>query len=292
MPTQNIPSGIKNLFGQTLFTISKTDVTLVTIIIFVVLVVVTAGASWLVQRAVERGLRMRGVGDVGTIGITKRLTHYVVMLIGLAIAFNTIGIQLGALFAAGAVFAVAIGFAMQNIAQNFVSGIILLVERTIKPGDVLVVENRVVRVEKMGLRSTIARSRDEEELIIPNGTLVQSTVTNYTLRDSLFRLRAQVGVAYDSDLRLVRATLEEAASAVAWRIHARKPRVLLLEFGSSSVNYDISVWIDNAWEAPLRRSELNEAVWWALKEAQVVIAFPQVDVHFDAPVEAALTRVS
>jgi len=85
-------------------------------------------------------------------------------------------------------FPVGLGFAMQNIAQNFVSGLILLVERAIKPGDIVEVEGRVVRVLKMGIRTTIARTRDDEEIIIPNASLVQSSVKNYTLEDSYFRI--------------------------------------------------------------------------------------------------------
>ena len=118
---------------------------------------------------------------------------------------------LEALFAAGAVFAIGLGFAMQNIVQNFVSGVILLAERTIKPGDVLQVDGRFVKVRHMGIRSTICRTLDEEEIIVPNATIVQSTVTNYTLQDSLFRLRCTVGVVYGSDMVLVKNTLQRAA---------------------------------------------------------------------------------
>jgi potassium-dependent mechanosensitive channel len=111
------------------------------------------------------------------------------------------------LFAAGAVFAVGLGFAMQNIVQNFVSGVILMVERTIKPDDVLEVEGDIVRVQKMRIRATMVRTRNEEELIIPNSTLVQGAVKNYTLTDSRFLLGTVVGVTYGSDMQLVREVL-------------------------------------------------------------------------------------
>ena len=229
--------------------------------------------------------------DRGTIGVTQRLIHYVVMAFGLGLALDNLGVDLGALFAAGAVLAVGIGFAMQNIAQNFVSGVILLVERSIKPGDVLEVEGRVVQVEKMGIRSTVARTRDEEEIIIPNSTLVQNSVKNYTLRDSLYRLRASVGVEYGSDMRLVMQVLQGAAEGLDWRFANKDPVVHLVEFGDSSVNFEVSVWITDPWVAPGRRSLLHQAIWWALKDAGVVIAFPQLDVHFDPPVEESIQRM-
>ena len=141
---------------------------------------------------------------------------YAVVAIGVVAALGTLGVNLAALVAAGAFFAVALGFAMKNIAENFVGGIILLTERTIKPGDILEVEGRVVRVTRMGLRATVARSRDDEDVIIPNAALVTNTVTNYTLRDPLYRLRTTVGVSYGSDIALVMQTLRAALAGAGW----------------------------------------------------------------------------
>ena len=159
-----------------------------------------------------------------------KLLSQIVVAIGLGIGLQTIGINLSALFAAGAIFAIGLGFAMQNIMQNFVSGVILLTERSITPGDVLKVEQQFVQVQKMGVRATIARTLDDEEIIIPNSAIVQSTVTNYTLRDSMYRLRCTVGVVYSSDMRLVREVLEEyraddAAHASDTWPHVPEPEV-------------------------------------------------------------------
>jgi len=278
------------LVNTPLLTISGTQVTPATIVTVAMIVAATWVLSRILRRWAAGGLQSRGV-DAGTQGITKRLIHYSVMAVGLAIALDNLGINLAALFAAGAVFAVGIGFAMQNIAQNFVSGLILLIERTIKPGDVLEVEGQVVKVERMGIRSTVARSRNEEEIIIPNATLVQNTVKNFTLRDSLYRVRAKVGVSYASDLRGVVEALEGAARPLDWRFKGREPLVLLSDFGSSSVDFEVSVWMSDPWTAWRRRSELMHAIWWALQDAGITIAFPQIDVHFDPPVEEAVSRL-
>jgi small-conductance mechanosensitive channel len=278
------------LLDYPLFTLAGTPLTLATLIVFAVIVALTFLTSYLIQKAVTRALRLRKVKDEGTIEVARRLLHYLVLITGLGIGLQTIGINLSALFAAGAVFAIGLGFAMQNIMQNFVSGIILLTERSIKPGDVLQVEGRFVKVQKMGIRATIARTLDEEEIIVPNSAIVQSTVTNYTLRDSLYRLRCAVGVVYGADMELVRTTLERVARDVPWRVQEPEPIVLLVEFGSSSVNWEISVWVNDPWRVRRAKSELNQAIWWALKEAGVTIAFPQLDVHFDAPITEGLRR--
>ena len=275
-----------------LFNLAGTPITVATLIVFVVIIGLTFLASYLIQKALVRALQMRKVKDEGTIEVARRLLHYVVVATGMAVGLQTIGINLSALFAAGAVFAIGLGFAMQNIAQNFVSGVILLTERSIKPGDVLQVDQRFVRVQKMGIRATIARTLDEEEIIIPNSAIVQSNVTNYTLRDSMYRLRCTVGVVYSADMKIVREVLEEAARKIPWRIQNKEPVILLSQFGSSSVDWEVSVWMDDPWRVRRARSELNEAIWWALKDAGITIAFPQLDVHFDEPVVQAIRRVS
>lgn len=279
-----------NVLDATLFTIAGTPITVATLIIFVLIIAVTLLVSALVQRAMTKALGIRGVRDEGTIEVARRLLHYTILATGLAIGLQTIGINLAALFAAGAVFAIGLGFAMQNIMQNFVSGIILLVERTIKPGDVLEVDGRFVKVQRMGIRATIARTLDEEEIIVPNSSIVQSTVKNYTLQDSIYRLRTTVGVIYGSDMDIVRRTLEKTANDFSWRHPHKDPVILLAEFGASSVDFEVSVWIEDPWRMRQRKSDLNEAIWRALKQAHVTIAFPQLDVHFDPPIQDALVR--
>ncbi len=279
---------LTDILDLQLFTLSGTPITIGTLVMALIILLVTGVASRIVQRGLARALVRRGITQEGSLAAGKRLVHYTVMLVGTAVALETVGIDLAALFAAGAIFAIGLGFAMQNIAQNFMSGVILLIERSIKPGDVLEVQNTVVRVQRMGIRATVARTRDDEELIIPNSVLVQTTVKNFTLQDSLYRIRAAVGVVYGSDLRLVFDTLTRTAAALEWRTQDRDPRILLLAFGSSSVDFEVSVWIEDPWDSRRALSDLNTALWWALKEAHVVIAFPQLDVHFDPPVTEAL----
>ena len=274
-----------------LIEVGGTSVTVATALTALLIVLGTFLVSRLIRRAIRRMLIRRGLADERSADTALNLFHYFILLIGFAIALETIGIELGTLFAAGAVFAVGLGFAMQNIAQNFVAGVILVAERSIRIGDVLEVEGTIVKVQQSGIRATIVRSRDGEELIVPNSTLVQSTVKNFTLRDSSYRLQTTVGVAYDSDLNLVRQTLEEVLLDIPWKLADPGSQVFLQEFGNSAVIFDVAVWMDNPWYARRRLSKLNEAIWWALKEAGITIAYPQLDVHFDREVAQGLARL-
>ncbi len=271
-----------------LFTLAGTVVNGMTILVFAVILILGAVLARIGERAVKLFLSRQGVRHEGSVAATGRLIHYAILAIAMSTALHVVGINLTALFAAGAFFAVAIGFAMQNITQNFVSGIILLTEQTIKPGDVLEVDGKMVKVKQLGIRSTVARTLDQEDLIIPNSVLVSSTVKNYTLKDSLYRLRSMVGVTYDSDMKRVRRVLDDTLRSLDWRDKSRDPIITMKEFGSSSVDWEVSVFITNPFGQQQIRSKMNEAIWFALKDAGIVIAFPQLDLHLDAPVVKAM----
>lgn len=278
----------RDVLDQKLFSIAGADVTIATLIAAALVFGATLWLAHLAEAGLRRAFKARGIGDEGTVGVAGRLIYYAVFVTGVAVTISTLGVPLSALFAAGAVAAVAIGFGLQNVLQNFISGILLLGERAIKPGDILEVEGVMVKVQHMGLRATIARTLDEEDIIIPNANLVQTSVKNLTLRDRLYRLRATVGVAYDSDLDRVFEVLKAAAKSHEERIDGRPPVVNLLGFGSSSVDFEVSIWLDDPWRARPATSRLNHLIWNALKAAHITIAFPQVDVHFDRPVVNAL----
>ncbi|MEK9502406.1 mechanosensitive ion channel family protein [Gaopeijia maritima] len=269
------------------FTIGGSEVTVADLFVVVAILVVAFLFSRIVRQGLDRIMRRRGVDDEGTIAITLRIVHYAVVVLGLLTAVGQVGINLSALFAAGAVFAVGIGFALQGLTVNFVSGVILLFERSIKPGDIVEVDGYVARVLKLGIRTTLCRNRDDEEILVPNSHLVDSTVKNFTLHDSTLRLRGSVGVAYESDVARVMEVLDTMADGLKWRLRDRTPVVLLTGFGSSSIDFEVSVWTSDPWQAPRYRSELLKGIWFALKDADITIAFPQLDVHFDAPINEA-----
>lgn len=285
-----------------LFMIAGTQVTVLSLATALTILFVGFKAAGFADRAVGRALAMRRLQ--GFEGV-RRLLRYVVLLTSFGVSMNTIGIDVSALFAAGAIFAVGLGFAMQSIAQNFVSGVILLVERNIRPGDVLNVGGRMVQVEDMGIRATIVRTLDDEHLIVPNAQLSQASVANYTFKNSFYRIRCVVGVSYGANMEKVRATLEAVGHALnedltgagakkagptAARRARRTPRaplVSMLEFGNSAVQWELSVWVDDPWSEQVLKSRFLEAMWDAFAAADITIAYPQLDVHIDGVAPAA-----
>jgi potassium-dependent mechanosensitive channel len=275
-----LPAALPAVVTEELFRVGDKAVSFFTLGSMLVTFLAMLALSWLLRAGLRRALRRSALEAAGgDLGVADRLIHYGFIVVGLTLALHLAGIKLGAVFAAGAVFAVGFGFAMQNIAQNFVSGIILLIERTIKPGDVLEIGTQIVKVMKMSIRATIVRTLDDEDIIVPNSTLVQANVKNYTLEDNLYRVKVLVGVSYDSDLKLVREVLEKTAADIPWRDKSHPPRVPLLNFGPSCVEYETSAWMHEPFHYRIAGSELREAIWWAFKRAGITIALPQLDVH-------------
>lgn len=234
--------------------------------------------------ASQASARMRsfGGGDahLRARAFAAQVVGHLLRITTIAVALQVTGIDIASVLAAGAVLAVGIGIAMQKVAENFISGVILSVERSIREGDVIEFDGRLAKVRQIGIRATIAITLDDEEIIVPNSMLAQSAVKNLTLTDLSYRLRVSVGVAYGTDVDRAAEVLEKAAVSVGWREPSRHPVVLLTDFGASSIDFEVSIWTTDAWTVRRGQSELRKALWRALRDAGIEIPFPQIDVHF------------
>jgi len=275
------PGGFGSLLQTTLFSIGSTETTAGRALVALAVLLAALGAAHLTRRLFSRHFERRGERDSLAVQTLARVAGLVVFLIGLEVALHLIGVHLTALFAAGGLFALAAGFAVKDLTQSVLSGVILHLEQTIRPGDVVTIDDRWVRIDRLGARTTTGTTFDGQEILIPNSTVAQSVVTNLTRHDRRVRIDCRVGVAYASNLDHVRRTLESTAEGLEWRSRASDPGVYLRDFGDSSVDYMVAVWIEDAGNALRRKSDLLEAVWRGLKEAQIEIAFPQLDVHVD-----------
>ena len=219
------------------------------------------------------------------IRIYKKVSRFVLWTLGILIALHVVGVNLSSLFTTGGLLAVALGLSLKGILENYVGGLIIKADDSIKHGDVLDIDDQMVRVKSIGIRATVVRTKDDSDILIPNSLLVQGKIGNYTHRDLVCRLWTSVGVSYSSDLKQVREVLEEVCRNFDGLSAQHAPVVLLTEFGNSSVNYQVFVWIEDPWNRRVIKSKLNESVWWALKAAGIEIAFPQLDVHLDKSVD-------
>ncbi len=271
-----------------LFPIGSVSITPARLLLVIATLALARWASNWAQRAAGRAIRNNGPAREGVVASVQRLVHYGVMTFFGVTALREIGVDLSTLFAAGAVFAVGIGFGLQSLTQNFISGLILLIERTIKPGDVLLVDGRMVKISELGIRATIGRTPDDDELILPNGKLLEGFLVNYSLHSEVVRARATVGVSYEADVDEVMRVLQQAAVDFPNRVRPREPAVLLTEFGSSALEFEVSIWIDAPFQRQAIVSDLRVAIWRALRDHQIPIPFPQLDVHVvRRPAEAA-----
>jgi small-conductance mechanosensitive channel len=276
-----MPGDLGELLQTTLFTIGATETSVARALVALGVVLGALGAAWATRRLSYRHFERRGERDSVAAQALANAASLVVLLIGLDVALHLIGIRPTALFAAGGLFALVAGFAVKDITQNVLSGVMLHLEQAIRAGDVITVDDRWVQVDRLGARITTGTTYDGQEILIPNSDLAQSVVTNLTRHDRRVRIDCQVGVAYSSDLDHVRRTLESSVAGLEWRSQAKDPAVYLRDFGDSSVDYLVTVWIEDVGNALQRKSELLEAVWRGLKEAEIEIAFPQLDVHVD-----------
>lgn len=233
------------------------------------------------KRFIERRLAHDDNRDDVAIGLYKNIARTIIWGLAILVAIHLMGIDLKPLFSAGGMLALASAFAFKNVAENLISGIMIRLERVIKPGDILETEGVMVRIKKIGMRNTIARTKDEKDLLIPNSQLVQKSVVNYTYRDSVSRVKTAIGVSYDADLSRVREALEAVCEKMEGRSGHHPPVVSLSEFGDSQVTYKVCVWIDDPWLINSFKAKLHEAIWLGLKEADIKMAYPQIDVHFD-----------
>ena len=218
----------------------------------------------------------------------SRIFGYTLIAIGFYVAFQAVGFDLSSLAIVAASVGVGVGFGLQNIINNFVSGIIILAERPISIGDRIEVAGVAGRVTKIQLRSTTVVTNDNITMIVPNADFISNTVTNWSHGDPKVRIRVPVGVAYGSDLKLLQRLLLEAAAEHPKALRDPSPVVLFNEFGDSSLNFELGVWTQEMTAAPIHfTSQMNFIIEQKLRENDIEIPFPQRDLHVRSGLPAA-----
>ena len=250
------------------------------------LVLVSAGIlygsffmSWIVQKLLTDEVLARRRVETGARISIARLVHYVLIFGGFLLALLALGFDFTKLTIILSALGVGIGFGLQSVVNNFVSGLILLFERPVRVGDFIEVGEKWAEIKKIGLRATTVQTFDQSDMIIPNADLVHNTVTNWTLSTRRVRITIPVGVAYGSDVSLVMETLIACANASSNVAKTPAPQVLFLSFGDSSLYFELRAWITHAEKRLDVKSELHQEIDRSFREAKIEIAFPQQDLH-------------
>ncbi len=204
----------------------------------------------------------------------------IVLVVGIVIVLENTGIHLAALAVFAGAVGVGVGFGLQNIASNFISGLVILAERPITIGDRVEVAGITGQVEHIRARSTVIRTNDNIMMIVPNTKFIDSPVTNWTYGDRRVRFRIPVGVAYGSDVNKVREALIAVAHENPHTLKEPAPSVFLEQFGENSIDFKLVVWSSEMSARPSRyRSDLNFAIAGKFREAGIEFPFPQRDLH-------------
>lgn len=206
------------------------------------------------------------------------ITVYAIWSFGILIALHVFGLNTASLAVAFGALGIGLGFGLQNIFNNFISGIILLFERPIQVGDDVEINGVWANVKKINVRATVVQTYDNASLIIPNSEFISSQVTNWSFKDKRLRVSVTVGVAYGSDVTLVRETLLEIARSTKKVLKLPKPDVVFMDFGDSALIFKLRVWtdIDNM---VIVGTDIRFEIDRLFRERGIEISFPQRDIH-------------
>ncbi len=277
---------IADLADVTLFSVGETPVTGGDIIRALVILLVAMLLSRGIRHAIRRVAGSDSSGTQASLYTVSRLTHYFIVIFAVFIALSSIGLDFGNLALVAGALSVGIGFGLQSIVNNFVSGLIILFEHTLRVGDYIELDTGLTgTVKSINVRSTLINTNDNIDIVVPNSEFVTTRLTNWTLGERILRVRIPFGVAYGSDKDLVKQAAMEAAAEVSYTLtnmKGREPDVWLTEFGDSSLNFLMLVWVNR--QGAKRPTRTRSAYLWALEtklgEHGIEIPFPQRDLNF------------
>jgi potassium efflux system protein len=249
------------------------------VLLFIVILLVTWAISRFVRFALELDVLPRMKLEPGVDGAISTLTRYVLLSLGLLLGLASVGVDESQIALVAGALGVGVGFGLQSIVSNCISGIILMLERPVRLGDFIEVGPLVGRVERIGLRSSTVRALDGAEVIVPNDSLISREVVNWTLSDRRRRVRVKIGVAYGTDLEKAREVMSGVARAHAQAIGGPSPEVLFENFGESSLDFVLEFWTADFAEWEHLKSAVGMDLYEALTKAGIEIPFPQRDVH-------------
>ncbi|BCL76270.1 mechanosensitive ion channel protein [Jeongeupia sp. HS-3] len=264
------------------FTMGKSRVSVLLVLQGIVSVAATLLIAMWIARLLERRLMRASMMDMNVRVVLVKLVQTGSVVLAVIIALPLVGIDLTVLSVFGGALGVGLGFGLQKIASNYVSGFIILIDRSIKIGDLVTIDNRQGVIASITSRYVVLKSADGTEALIPNDTLVTSTVVNQSYLERKIWTKVPVSVAYESDLELVMKLLVDIASAHPRIITEPTPRAYLETFGASSVDLSVGFWLKDPENGQLSlRSEINQQIWLAFREHGINIPFNRLDVvHF------------
>jgi small-conductance mechanosensitive channel len=277
----NILLQIHEFLKIQLFSLQNTPVTIFSLVMFLLFITIFSVMGKVLSKLLFNRLLAKVHMDDGVRFALMRFTNYIIIFIGIMISFQFIGIDLSGLAVIFGLLSVGIGFGLQNVTSNFISGLILLIERPIRIGDRIIVNDMEGDVSEINMRSTTIQSLENISIIVPNADFISGSVVNYSHGgDNRIRIRVHVGVAYGSNLEQVIICMRNAALAHPEVIKEPEPVVLLRDFGDSAWEMTVVSWIENAKKHYVVASEIRMNIVREFSENAIEIPFPQQDINF------------
>lgn len=271
---------LKTTLSISIFRIGEFDLTLWSLFYIVFLIWLLMALSGKLKRWIAEGILGTSAMEVGRREAIGSITRYVVVTVGFLVIIQTAGIDLTTLNVLAGAVGIGVGFGLQNIANNFISGIIILLERPIKIGDRIEIGEIHGDVMRIGARSTTVVTNDNITVVIPNSKLVTENVVNWSHNDDSVRLKIPVHVAYGSDVRLVERLLLEVASDNPDVLKGPAPTLRFAAFGESGLHFELRVWTGTLTHRKgVLISAMNFAIYEKLRSNGIEIPFPQRDIH-------------
>lgn len=274
------------LFNETLFKLGDSEITLLTLVYVFGAIYLLIFLSGRFSKLLSRTILVRYSTSPATVHSVSTIIRYLILVIGMVIIIQSAGIDLSTLSILAGALGVGIGFGLQNITNNFISGLIILFEQPIKVGDRIEVGQIKGDVIKISARATTVVTNDNISVIVPNSEFISSTVINWSHNDRNVSFRYPLGVSYKEDPRIVKKILMQVAEENSGVLKKPAPQVLFDEFGESSLNFHLRVWTTEYINRPnILKSQLYFAIFKKFREAGIEIPFPQRDLNLKSGFE-------
>ena len=269
---------IKNFLEFEMLHIDTYVISVFTIFRIVMIIVIATILLWVIKKTLMRKKVVKNF-DTGTAYAIYQIVKYFVWVIAFGLILETIGIRVTVLVAGSAALLVGVGLGLQQTFNDVVSGIILLSERSIKIDDILEIDGDIVKIQDIGLRTSKGLNRDQISIIIPNSLITTNKVINWSHQTIHNRFRINVGVAYGSDVDLVSEVLRESALENIKVDSKDGVEVQLLDFADSSLNFQLLFYSDEIFRIERIKSDIRKVITRKFKENDIIIPFPQRDLH-------------
>jgi len=269
---------LNTILNYKIFEIGEYSFNFSIIISLTLIIFFTKAFLWGIKKILFRAKNV-GKLEAGNLHSLLQIITYLIWIISILIILDTIGLELNVILAGSAALLVGVGLGLQNTFNDFISGIILLFEGTVKVGNILEIEGEVIKIEEIGLRTSEAITRDDITVLIPNSMITTSKVINWSHQSEKTRFNIKVGVAYGSDVELVLKLLRESAMEASNLIDDDTVNARFANFGNSSLDFEVLFYSESIFRIESLKSDVRKLINKKFMENKVTIPFPQLDLH-------------